>query len=64
MSLGFSLGDFIATGDLAHRLYKDVYIIAREAPEAVQQLLKELPVLHQSIEILIQQVQDPGSIIA
>jgi hypothetical protein len=64
MSLGFSIGDFIATGELAHRLYKEVYMVAREAPEAVQQLFKELPVMHQSIEILIQEVQNPDSVLA
>jgi hypothetical protein len=33
MSFGFSVGDFIAVGSLAHKLYEDIYLVAPGAPE-------------------------------
>lgn len=42
MSFSFSIGDFIAVGDLAYRLYRDVYEVARAAPAEVRELEREL----------------------
>jgi hypothetical protein len=61
MSFGFSIGDFIAVSSLAHRLFKDIYLVARDAPEELQQLNSEISVLLLSIDMLIQEVKDENS---
>lgn len=53
MSFGFSVGDFIGVGELAHRLYRDVYLVARSAPEELQMLNSELGTLTLSIDLLL-----------
>jgi len=63
MSFGFGIGDFIAIGQLAHSLYKDVYLIARGAPEEIRVLMGEIAILSQSIDLLIQELENPDSIL-
>jgi hypothetical protein len=45
MSFGFAVGDSIAVGQLAQSLYKDVYLVARGAPEEVRLLVSEVAIL-------------------
>ena len=61
MSFGFAVGDFIAVGDLAHRLWRDVYSVARAAPQDLKELSSELSVLSQSISILVEDLNNPNS---
>ena len=61
MSFGFATGDFIAIGQLAFKLYTDVFLDARNAPEEIKAMTKELSTLHSSTQILIKQVDDPLS---
>jgi hypothetical protein len=63
MSFGFSIGDFIEVAKLARLLYRDVYLVARGAPEELQSLVTELATLSQSIDFLIDEVKDPDSIL-
>ena len=61
MSFGFSIGDFIAISSLAHQLYKDIFLVARGAPEELQTLNNEIGVLSLSVDLLIQEVKDENS---
>lgn len=61
MSFGFSVGDFIAAGDLAWRLYRDCYKIARGAPQEFQLLVGEISTLSHSLKLLREEVDDPES---
>lgn len=63
MSFGFAIGDFIAVGELAHKLYKDVYKVSRSAPAEIQELAKELSVLSTSLQLLTEEAQDPQSVL-
>jgi len=63
MSFGFAIGDFIAAGELARRLWTEIYLVARAAPEELRSLSAELSVFGQSIELLIKQAGDPDSIL-
>jgi hypothetical protein len=63
MNFGFSVGDFIAISSLAHSLYRDIYLVARGAPEEVHVLMGEIAVLSQSIDLLIRETEDPDSIL-
>jgi hypothetical protein len=63
MSFGFAIGDFIAAGELAHRLWREVYMVARTAPEEVRSLSSELSVLSQSIRLLVECASNPESIL-
>jgi hypothetical protein len=63
MSFGFSVGDFVAVVILARDLYKDIYKVARHAPEEVQILGKEIAILAESIDLLIAEIKDPDSIL-
>lgn len=58
MSFGFAIGDFIAVGQLAQSLYKDVYLVALEE---LRLLLSEMATLSQSINLLIEEVKSPTS---
>jgi hypothetical protein len=61
MSFGISVGDFIAVGSLAHQLYKDVFLVARGAPEELGTLNSEIGTLALSIDLIIQEVKDKNS---
>jgi hypothetical protein len=63
MSFGFAIGDFIAVAKLAHKLWHDVYMVARTAPEEVRSLSSELSVLSQSIRLLVDHASNPESIL-
>ncbi|TAQ88444.1 hypothetical protein B7494_g3230 [Chlorociboria aeruginascens] len=64
MSFGFSIGDFIAISELASRLYKDIYLVARRAPQELVQLQNEVATLSMSIDLLVAEVQDGNSTLA
>ena|ERR1700722_3700479 len=61
MSFGFSVGDCIAVSSLAHQLYKDIYLVARGAPEELQLLKSEIGTLSLSIQLLIEELNDENS---
>ncbi|KAK3712152.1 hypothetical protein LTR37_009243 [Vermiconidia calcicola] len=63
MSLGFSISDFITVGELAHRLWKDVYMVARKAPAEVRELTKELNALDGAIKLLTDEAQNSESVL-
>ncbi len=63
MSFGFAIGDFIATGELAHGLWREIYMVARAAPEELKSLSAELSVFSQSIDLLVEQAGNPESIL-
>lgn len=63
MSFGFGVGDFIAVGQMAYKLYHEIYVVARTAPKEVRDLCRELSTLRTSIELLNDEVNDPGSML-
>ncbi|KAI4268061.1 MAG: hypothetical protein L6R38_007971 [Xanthoria sp. 2 TBL-2021] len=46
MSFGFGVGDFIAVGTLAWKVYKNVYKAAKDAPESFQKVHHDVLSLH------------------
>ena len=64
MSFGFSIGDIIAVGELAWKLYRDCYQIARGAPQEFQILERELATLCNSLKILREEIDNPDSILS
>ena len=63
MSFGFSAGDFLEVAQLAWRLYRDCYKVARGAPQEFQLLVAEMSTLSNSLTILQKEVKDPESTI-
>jgi hypothetical protein len=63
MTLGFGVGDFVAVGDFAFRLYNNIFLVARHAPEEIEMISRELALLQSSLEILINQAKDPSSVL-
>lgn len=63
MSFGFGVGDFLAVGELAWTLYKDVYLVAQAAPQEVHQLEIQLSTLKNSLDILKEDFADEDSIV-
>ena len=63
MSFGFAIGDFIAAAELARRLWTEVCMAARAAPEELKSLSAELSVLSQSIGLLVEQAGNSESIL-
>ncbi len=61
MSFGFALGDFLAVGNLAWKLYRDCYKVARGAPQEFQLLVTEISTLSNSLTILQEEVKNPES---
>ena len=61
MSFGFAIGDFIATAQLAHRLYNKFYLVARGAPEELQLLNTEIGNLALSVDLLIEELKNDDS---
>lgn len=61
MSLGFGVGDFLAVSELAWKLYRNCYVVARGAPQEFQLLLQEITTLCQSINLLKEEAKDPES---
>ena len=64
MSFGFSVGDFIAVAQLARQLYTDIYRIARNAPQEIETLNKDVGELALTVEILVMDIKNPTSILA
>jgi hypothetical protein len=63
MSFGFGIGDFIAAGELAFKVYQNVYLVAKNAPDAITKLRDELAILVGAMNILQRAIQTPSSII-
>lgn len=61
MSFGFGVGDFIAVADLAWKLYRYCYVVAKDAPRDFKLLLQEICTLASSIKLLQDEVDDPES---
>src|SRR5580698_7546718 len=63
MSFGFSVGDFVTVGQLAFTLYRDCFMVAKDAPQEFLALKGELSNLRHALEILEEQVRNPKSIL-
>lgn len=63
MSFGFGIGDFIAVGELCWKLYSQVYKVSRDAPEELRGLNQELGNLHNTIQLLLEELKDPDSVV-
>ncbi|KAK0759125.1 hypothetical protein N5P37_008614 [Trichoderma harzianum] len=63
MSFGFGIGDFIAAGELCWKLYSQVYKVSRDAPEELRGLNQELGNLHNTIQLLIEELKDEDSVL-
>jgi cell division septal protein FtsQ len=63
MSFGISVGDFIAVGQLAWRLYQDCYRIARGAPHEFRLLVDELKTLYTTMKLFEDELKDPNSVL-
>jgi hypothetical protein len=63
MSFGISVGDFIAVGQLAWRLYQDCYRIARGAPHEFRLLVDELRMLYTNMKLFEDELNDPNSVL-
>lgn len=61
MSFGFGVGDFLAVSELAWKLYRYCYVVAKGAPQDFQMLLQEITALSQSIRLLQEEAKDPES---
>lgn len=61
MSFGFGVGDFLAVADLAWKLYRYCYIVAKDAPRDFKLLLQEICTLASSLKLLKDEVDDPES---
>ncbi|KAI4094198.1 MAG: hypothetical protein LQ339_007541 [Xanthoria mediterranea] len=59
MSFGFAVGDFIAGGTLAWKVYKDVYKAAKDAPESFQKVHHDVLSLHAVLKEAGEVVFDP-----
>ena len=64
MSFGFSVGDFLAAAQLAHYLYKDLYLVALIAPVEISMLMAEVGILSKSIDWIVEETQTPTSTIS
>ncbi|KAL6700962.1 hypothetical protein J3F84DRAFT_344450 [Trichoderma pleuroticola] len=63
MSFGFGIGDFIAVGELCWKLYSQVYKVSRDAPEELRGLNQELGNLHNTIQLLVEELNDEDSVL-
>lgn len=61
MSFGFGVGDILGTGQLAFKLWKHCYKVARDAPEDFKVLVADIATLSQSITFLGEEINDPNS---
>ena len=64
MSFGISTGDFISVLQLANSLYKDVFLVARGAPEALLVLKGEIADLNLAIGLLVEETENRESNLA
>ena len=63
MSFGFGVGDFLAVGELAWKLYHDCFLIAKGAPQEFKLLVDELKTLHMTMCPFSEELKDPESIL-
>lgn len=63
MSFGFGIGDFIAVGELCWKLYSQVYKVSRDAPEELCGLNQELGNFHNTIQLLLEELNDNNSVL-
>jgi hypothetical protein len=63
MSFGISIGEFIAVGQLAERLYRDVCLV-RHASQELLALQNEVATSNMSINLLIAEIKDNTSTLA
>lgn len=61
MSFGFGVGDIIGSGQLAFKLWKHCYKVARDAPEEFNLLVSDIGTLAHSIAFLGEEMNDPNS---
>lgn len=61
MSFGFGVGDLLGAADLAYKLWKYCYKVARDAPQEFQLLVGEIITLSQAIRFLEEETRDPNS---
>ncbi|KAE9379962.1 hypothetical protein N431DRAFT_289254, partial [Stipitochalara longipes BDJ] len=64
MSFGFSVGDFITAAELAERLYKEIYLVARHASQELLQLQSEVATLKMSISLLVAEIENKNTVLA
>ncbi|KAF5682505.1 hypothetical protein FCIRC_4939 [Fusarium circinatum] len=58
MSFGFSVGYFIAVGELCWNIYTRVYKVSRDAPEELRALIQELDNLSNTVNLLNEELGD------
>ena len=63
MSFGISVGDFLAASHLALTLYRQCYLVARDAPQEFQLLVAELATLSTTLRLLQDEVVDENSVL-
>ena len=63
MSFGISVGDFLAASQLTLTLYRQCYLVARDAPQEFQSLVAELATLSTTLRLLQDEVMDENSIL-
>lgn len=63
MSFGFGVGDFIAVGTLAWKLYVNGYKAAQGAPAEYQALLEDLRTSSTLMRMLDDEIKDPASVL-
>lgn len=64
MSFGYAVGDIIAVGELAWKLYHDCYLVARGAPQEFKLLVDELKTLHMSMKMFQEELENNDSILS
>lgn len=63
MSFGFGVGDFLATIELALKIYEKFYKVARGAPKDFHCLIQEIGTLHHSLDLLRKEANNKESIL-
>ncbi|KAI0386219.1 hypothetical protein F5Y04DRAFT_117987 [Hypomontagnella monticulosa] len=63
MSFGFGVGDFIAVGELAWKLYTNCYKAAKGAPAEYQALLEDLKTSSSLIRMLDEEMKNKASVL-
>ena len=61
MSFGFSVGHFIAVSCLVYKLSKNFYLVAKDASDNFQSLIKGLSLLVLSIPLSEDELKNPNS---
>jgi hypothetical protein len=61
MASGPGIDSFVEVGKLCWKLYSQVYKVSRDAPEELRGLSQELGNLHNTIQLLVGELEDPDS---